>query len=668
MFEFLISGVKVNEVPQGWDKITSTLKIDNELKGLTRTMDVSLTFWNDGYDIIKSEFNTAGHTSSLPVEIRQIDLSSSDRFYKVIYYGIIFMKDVVFSEGIGGSSAKCSIKDNSFFASIFNNKNIKARIYVGKSKNGLAITPAQYTRVHFFTPTTGVYNAIYTGAGNERNNTAFSVYDVLKFFIDFMTDGEVDFISDTFDVGGEFEGHVITNGYTSRFALSPGLSQELFDINWPDLSFSEVFRELDVQFNLAFSIGFNGGRPFMRIEKKEYLYPSSVLHTFEGVDKIDRSVVSEQLYSSVKLGSDVTEDEVFLQFPETIRMLGFKSEEYIVLGKANIDRQLDLSNKWIISSNVIEDLVINGATTAPTTYDDNIVLMKGTYDGVNLWYDADQSNWLTGAATPMYYNEALTSNQKLIRHYKGIPNSIAQQLSTTDLTSYALVQNPLNTGGGFAVIKNIEPLRCEHEQSDPSNKYNPATFEYTITDAGTYSFHVDWKFSVLVYPSYIPNLRIKIYLRRYDNLGFAGGNLLNTVNIFSQIYHNTADFSGIASASGSINAVANDKIVVRIEANTGTPGVLIAGQVNSVFACTASSNGGGEYLTTDPSKYPVIRSSFKAPMSFADYMALQTDPRGLIGYSVEKGKKYFGHLEELLFNHFENSAKVSVISDEVINK
>ena len=106
--------------------------------------------------------------------------------------GYCFFKDIEFTEGAEGFSAKCQLTDNSFFAKIRNNRNLKAKVYVGKSKSGLDIDPADYWRTTFFKCLDGSYYSHLTGSGYERNDTSFRAYDVLRFLVDFMSDGTVD--------------------------------------------------------------------------------------------------------------------------------------------------------------------------------------------------------------------------------------------------------------------------------------------------------------------------------------------------------------------------------------------------------------------------------------------------------------------------------------------
>lgn len=253
LLKFFINYIELEESPDGWQSLTLTLKHDRELKGVFEQCEVQLTFWKDGYDLIYEYEQENGFTYSVPFEIREYDETADA--YLPIFTGKLFIRDVIFGEGAKGSYAKVKIEDNSFFSKIYNNRNIKCKLYAPSSKNGVTITPAQYEQIRFFRPSSGFYYGLITGSGNERNQTGFKIYEVLRYLTAFMTDDTVDFESDTFGPGGKYENYMITCGYVCRFANTAGLSQELFETYWPDISFSEVIQELNKALNVGFTTG-----------------------------------------------------------------------------------------------------------------------------------------------------------------------------------------------------------------------------------------------------------------------------------------------------------------------------------------------------------------------------------------------------------------------------
>lgn len=674
MFKFYLDNILVGESPEGWEDLTTTVRFDRELKGLFKTMDVSLTFWADGYDLIKTAFDTYGHCGSMKFEARQ---KEQPGIYTTAFIGTLFLKDIEFTEGVESNSVKCKITDNGFFARIYNNKSLKAKIYVGSSKNNVSITAAPYYRLQMFTPTTGAYITMPTGAGSERNNTAFKVFDVFKFLIAFMSDGEVDFYSDTFGPGGKYENYLITNEYIIRFCGTAGVTQELFENNFPVINFADFFTEINKQFNIGFVSSFDGSRPYIRIEEWSYLYPETINQTYDNIDIVRTKIAAEYLYGKLSVGSEniLATDSSLLTFPGRVRLVGFENQEYYITGECNADTELNLVNSYIIDHNYIEDLVINGSTAAETTDDQNIVLIQAVFDSGDT-YQANQSNWITGAATPLFYNEQLNSNNKLSRHLGAIPNSIALQLGIVDNTFAAET-------GAFPIApfaqnsRTIAPVPINVETSDPGGNFNPSTYEYLVPNAGTYSFqgYVQTEIVNLFPGNGAPcYATCFVYADRYVGGGFGVGTLTN-----SQLIASLNPPPGTALTCNSIidlngnttmNLNSGDIIVFRIVTegyyNSALQvGTTIRARFGS-FQCTATADGGGVYKTFDPAKYPVLRSIFKYPLTYIDFKAFIADPRGLISFKTKGNKTKYGWLEDLKMKNFRQEASFTIITTKTL--
>lgn len=674
MFKFYLNNIELTEQPEGWQDLSTTIRLDKELKGLFKMMDVSLTFYKDGYDTIYNAYETNGHCYSLPFDIKQNSGTDTNAYY-TIFSGTLFFKDLEFTEGIEGNSVKVKIEDNSFFAKINSNKSLKSKIYTGLSKNGETITIPTHYKITYFTPSTGVYFAIVGGAGNERNYTGFKVFDVLQYFIEFMSDGDVDFYSDTFGTGGTYEDYLLTTGYFIRtvkdIALGTGIDQDLFEYNWPELSFSDVFRELDKQFNIAFVAGFDGNRPYIRIEELAYFKRSNVIYSCENVDKLTRRPASEYLYASVRVGSDTTlVDDAGLQFPEKIRAVGFYEEEYYVAGECNIDKVLNLVNTAIISSNVIEELVVNESDA----YDDQLVIVHCEYvSGTR--YDAVQSNWILGTGTPWYYNEQLNNTNKLIRHQNGLPNDLVQQLAaTTDNTFSA--DNPTGYNSINGVVQTLIPFAASNVVTDPSGNYDFLGYQYIIPETGIYTFRsiTQWLVTPAVVPAtFTTPVNIDVYL-----VNTATG---AEMQIASRHYSQFGNYALIVNASGTINASQTDAIQLKIVFSgfyTAVPsphGSNVQLYPGGTFECISAEDGGGTFLSVDANDYPVMRNTFETPMTLEDFRTIDADARGLIDFSTalvtqqarnqNTVKVYRGELEELKYSHNTGIAKITALSTDV---
>jgi hypothetical protein len=661
MVKFFIDDTEIAESPEGWEGLTTTLRFDRELKGLFTMMDVSLTFHADGYTLLKTAFDTYGYCYSMPFEIRQQNPAGN---YLPVFTGIVYLKDIEWSEGIGSASAKCQIKDNSFFAKIFNNKNIKARPYVPTSKNGEVIDAAPYQLINFFRPSTGVY---FAHAAGDRTDTGFLAYDVLKFFIDYVSDGTIDFISDSFGSGGDFEGTLLTSGYVVRFVNTGGITQSLFEENWPEISLSEVIAELNKLFNIGFVAGYDGGRPYFKVEAYNDLFPNTTLQSITGIDNIKRRTATEYLYSNVLVGSTDSMDDSALSFPGDIRFIGFKQEDYVIVSDCNIDRTLNLTNSWIIDTNIIEEIILNGQTTSTTAYDRTIFVIDSTLDTGVEW-DAVQSNWLELPA-PYFYNETYNSSNKTGRHLNGIPAPIAMYLGTNDNGFEARMSADDNTNG------TIEPVEFNNEILDPSGNYDPAAYEYAAPVGGLYPFHVHLKFTLENFRASLGyrgmNVRWFVHLRVYDSGGFAGGILKQDVSIGNYSYsdpNRVADTIAL-DFSGTLNLTATDTVVVQLLKDSDADTSFVV-KIGSYWETGDIVDAGGVFKTFDPGEYPVIRNSFSVPMTLTNFLALKAQPLGLIEFSTDPARYYYGWLEELKYRHFQDdgNATFTLISNENINR
>lgn len=654
MFKFYIGYTEIRDHPDGWEDMTATIRLDKELKGLFQLMDTSLTFHGDGHDLLKSRSDTYGYCHKEPFEVRQ---RRSDGNYYPVYSGLIFLKDVEFTEGRQGTYAKVSPQDNGFYARIFNNRNLKAKIYAGKSRNNVDITPAPYFRMKYFNPTTGTYYAMYTPTGsNERTTTCFKVFDVLRYLVDFMSDGTVNFSSTIFDTGGKYEDYYVTNGYCARFAVPGGTTQELFQDNWDEMSFSDILTELNVQFNLGFVVSFNGSTSTLQVEEYSYLFQTNIVDSLTNCEVLKRKPASEYLYGSVDTGSEIITDEAFLSFPARIRLVGFEKQTYIILGDCNNDRVLNLTNKWIIDTNTIEDLVVN-YNTVSTANDKNFILINATPDTGNI-VEAVQSNWLTGGATPQYYNEQLNSNNKLSRYLGAIPNSIAIALGATDNTFSASSPTQYTTTTQLL-------MDFTTEISDPNNNYDPVGKYYTVPTTGVYTF----EYSGILNSLGIPCLpKFEFYVEVYDSGDTPG---VST----PLISYNISPFIGATSSncvnvpftiSGSVNATAAQKISFKLVINSRN---II--RANSIITLVATADGGGTYKTFNPEDFPIMRSTISDyPFHHTRFNNLSSDPRGLFSFNANPdGQLYFGNIEEFRYKIYKQEiASAIFLSTERVNQ
>ena len=186
LMKFYLDGNEVQPAVN-WKDIDISLKKDKELNIFLLFQDFELQFDADGYDYLSNIIYDGLSCNEVDVRI--------DKFcngeYVIMFQGKLIIADCEVDEQACVVSAK--VQDKSFFYSINNNKNIKTSFNGAYTKNKEAITP------------TIIYNLDVRDVSTlavTRTVEACRVEEAFRYFVDFMTDNSVSFVSDTFGSGG----------------------------------------------------------------------------------------------------------------------------------------------------------------------------------------------------------------------------------------------------------------------------------------------------------------------------------------------------------------------------------------------------------------------------------------------------------------------------------
>lgn len=498
MLKFYIDGTEWQEQGNisGWESLRRTIQRTYQNgEGILITADGEIRFHGELYDYFYNEFITGTICNDYDMLI----LESRDGLtYTEFYKGKIFLSDFEFDADI--KTARTTIQDNSYYSRINNNKSISTSPVTGLSKNSIAITPCTVWEAETFNCDTGAaYNHVQV----------IRIHDLLRYLVAFMSDDSIQFRSDVFDYGGQYEGAFVTTGQslrTENFADVP------FVVSW-----SEVISELYKNFNIGFEIEIDTTSlaPVLRVERQQDIYTDNIAHTFHNPMGLKLRYKKENNYAKVQIGSEITSEpqQTYLPFPETITLQGFQKAEYYLLGQCNIDSVLNLVRTWIVSSNIIFDINFH----LEPGYDDNLVmLMCDTLNSGSHTAKAMRSNSLTAAATPLFYNEALYSAECLLRFYGSIPQSLVQNTGMLNQDFLATLNQTLN----FTTLNanppvQVNPVIFMNDSISPgydtAGNYNTATGKYTVPSSGIYSFELNLDTlvsvpvsgSVLVYAGFI---------------------------------------------------------------------------------------------------------------------------------------------------------------------
>jgi len=524
----------LTNTPKGWDSAKINSKRDSAIKGLFLNYVNDLEFWGDGFDYIDGILE-ANYCGVITVLIETDDCEEG--VWVEEFNGTIKLTEIN-TYDVDQRIIKTKIFDESYDAKISNNKSLKAYVDVGTSKNGVNIQAVSPVDIQLFNPTTGTAYNSYLATLRQ----GWRVFDCFRFIIDYMTDGGVGFKSDL--LAGELYDLMLFNGKEVRIGNGGGLQLEV--------SFKELFQEIDKKHNISFAIepsptGY-ASLFQLRLEKSSYFEQDDDIITLDNVAGILMEFNQEDLYSDIDVGSDSFDDDIVLSYPP-INFKAFKKENYTILGQCNIDKTLNLVSKYIIDTNVIEDVLVNGEdkydkktfliVTDGTKalkykeYDEPVSEGTDTSGTANKLIDATADfisdgvvagdmavNMLTGLRanvdsvdslttlsldtdifnsgdgyqvrdSPFSYNNPLTNIEVVNRFIGGLPNSVIKHISGSSTANFeaGMTTNVVDTS--FPVT--IEPVVYDDDSTPPffddGGNFDAVTnFDYTIPSSGLYGF------------------------------------------------------------------------------------------------------------------------------------------------------------------------------------
>lgn len=613
-----LDGVEVAN-PNGIKELSQELFYDDELKGVFVRIDGDLEFNADGYDAISDALLNQGLCSQLEFLLQIGDDTLSDYFE-----GIIHIIDIN-RWNASREVIKTPISDNNLSSYIFNNQNVKAYVNAPKNKSGGINTAATIVDANFtyFTPSTGGYDYV-------RANT-YTVDEVFSFLVRFCSDGAMTYSSPFFGSGGDKEGlccasadHLATNSDTH-----------------PYLSFYELFTELDKIFNLSMRIDFSGTSPELIIDLTDNLYTSTSLYTFTNVKDLEVYFDRQRMYGIIDIGSETWQSysNGVYNMPDA-RFLSFKDEKYYIIGQCNIDRSLNLINKFIIDSNVIEDMLLY----ANNSYDDTVVLVEA-----DLATNRPVRYTNIIASSGYVYNLGLNNFNKAVNHLGAIPNDMVLFISN-DSNNFEAEKNSAYSVTTAKIIHNTEI-------SDPAGNYDPVLGRFTcpVGAEGSYSF--TFSYTGLSYSGSLGSSAGSLTLRQYNS----GGTLLNTITIaeFTHVIV-VIDFGG---ASGAFNLEAGDYVelwgVAGLTSTTNFTSSTLIGNYIDVE--------GGTFQTYDPNEYKVFNIDFEVPLTQTQLLNIRDNITQKI--TVVSGSKTFsGWVKNLKRNILTGMSKFTLRSSNIDNQ
>lgn len=603
------------DCPSNWKDLESSLKYDETLRAVLLTELTTLEFVGSAYtylDNVASE----GYCNIVALSVQDNRVDGKDQ---EIINGLLFVTDITFNERTCTASVK--VRDMSFYSKIYNNKSVEFTPDVNVSKNFESITAAT------------VYNLDVYDLDNVllRNNVqAYRMYEVMRVAVAFITDNSVGFASTLLDIGGEFEGLCVTNGYRLRTATTNA---------WPKMSFSNIIDELRAIAPIQFTVDNPYTAPVFRIELESYFQGAGTSLTIENIYEVVRKFAVDKLYANVHIGSTETDADLSLSFPETIKYVGFNDETYYLTGECNIDTTLELMGQWLRSSNTIERTAIVGSHQN----DDSFFLINSTLiDESN--GRTTNTNFLSLDPPVYYYNETLTNQAIFDRYVGSFPSAIADAAGVTgDGLFKAYRASTYNIIAGSVAVLSFDYTNVSFN----TGSYYDGTDKYTAQYAGVYDFSLFMDVNILTFTGgTIPRVQLSVELIQFDSTGTQ----LRTITVVNNTVFGTGNYplSGtkrVVMNAGDYLQVAFIKIDSLGLSSTGTI------TTNSYWECIANTLGSGVFKDYDYRDYPINIYEFDYPLTREQWQDILSSPNSSIDFAMAGSQVRTGYIREVKRNH-----------------
>lgn len=648
MYRFFLNNSLVEEA-QGWDNLASSIKRDKELRAILLTQDGTFEFTGNAYEYLWQLFQD-NYCNEVDVRIEESKDSGNNWTY--FYEGVIKVPAITFDEY--RHVASCIVEDNSYYSRINNAKSIGAYLYGSKSRNGADITPCTLYNIKYFHVSTGSYITQALNGGYEGG--AYKVYDCLRYMIEWMSDGRLSFISDTFGSGGEFENYFITIGraielYDQSITdpdtgadISPPFTETLWKQFFPKITFNDLIKEIGNRFNIKLIIEYGGENPTVRIEPESWFDQSGTMFRALLTDSIKTKTATQYIYNKINFGSSGIEDDLGgTHFPATIDFLGYKEEEFAITGDCSVDNSLNIKCDWVTSSNVIEYCVENGALLSTKVYDSAVFLIQAEPDsGTN--YFASKGDWLNYGF--YFYNPLLTNYEVAKRYLGSVPNAIVDYLAveTNDYQASKTTDN--------ITVPNFVDF---DDDSNPPNydtggNYNNSTYTFTAPLNAIYTWNIRINARQLSGHSF--NMLVAITssggqsTEQFINM-FGGGPVQDSI-VTLTLYMNATETCHVEFVP--------------------TPGGTFTFNAKGSYWKLVAINHNGMIYGYDPADYPIIQHEFTYPLTSSQFNTIKNNPCKYIEFAMDGQVTRKALLESLKYDHTKGQGTFILMSSKNMNK
>ena len=655
------------DITDGQNELAEKVSFDFEERRFLLEIDGELTLNGQGYDFLHAQY-IGNFDQNIPCTI--VLFNDATNAYETAWNGLIFLTDCIFD--LYKKEVKIQIVDNSYFAKIENNKNIKFVIGVDNSKNDVDVS----SRISFtnFRVRSSLTNGLAT-PGVQKTVSALSHYQAMDALVAYMTDGDLQFVSNSLspftNSDSDQETGFLIRGQALRNAIAAGN-------NGSEISFADLWADLSKLYNLVYFIEKNSsGQLALRVETVDFIRQSSITDLTELEVGVQESTNTELLYGSILAGSKEEDLTGFVPFAPFRYQF---QESFQIRSVTNLDRELNLRMETLITDT---SLIFAQQSSSSEDNDNEVYYVIGYDDGTG--YQGKVENI---GASFWVYNEPINNVSVIVNNLTGLPGSVFKFyqnlagvlldflanknsgfVTVNGLQGYKFASTAINgvnwndtTTGIFIGSPPTPTVNDEFKAQfdndsvspgfDAGNNYDASTtFNYVVPATSFASFQtllrVFVDYNVV---EFFPKIQVKIY--HTDSLN----NVLNTVDsgvLF--VDGNTApNFLDIFLASPYWSLNSGDIVFVAItctdETGPGYPGGGFADYYlmeESYFRTINNDLGGGEIAQVDTGNSFLRRNQMTGDVSLQKWNEIKLSPFNKMLYRVAgNGESRNGWIKE----------------------
>lgn len=663
-FKFYIDSQLVDSPIDDTTALQTTISRSQDLGTVLVTQDAELS-WNANNQLNAGEISGYAYLKNLFVnqicaeaEIKIYDQVSSS-VTVLIHTGIIKIPSL--SIQLHQLNLTIKVQDNSYYAYIKNNQNIKVNFAGFTTKNRTAITPLTPYSIDLFDGVTGDFLST-----QGKRFRGFRLLEVFEFMVAAITDNKVSFQSTLLSTEPEifiFKGQSLLNPYT----LFPNAPDPVFELSFAEL-LSEVSKIKNVKLFIDAS---DPDNPVLNLENDKTSFAPSFVHHFADIKDLKVSILNQNLYGNVKVGSTNTIDgqaSWLDDWNEATSYYGWKLEEFFPLGQCNIDVELNLVSNFNLSHNIIMDILIGGSTS---TIDDYFFIECRNLDhGLREGF-ARRYGFFGQPQPPLFYNFGLNNFQKLQAHADLFETQFGNFFGLGQDTFKALLgDSPAQdvtyvTAPGSSPFFippvtgiTIDPGEFVNETTnggyDGNGNYNNVSFEYTVPADGDYSFHSHFDLEIQGMQG-SEQFLFDLHIQALD----AGLNVIasNTTNSFPGFTGNglrELDTTLVAqlSAGDTVRCFYNVRFIPNQAGNFQVPRNFTV-IWSSYFECNGTPDGSSS-ITSGNKDVKKYLYEFEDALSQTQMLALKSNPTGYCTFEKD-GITRIGWIHSIQMNDFKGT-------------